>query len=92
MALDPALLEILACPEDKGPLFYLESESALYNPRLRRRYDGRRRGRARASDGCRRERRDRPDLRSGLKRDLNRADNRSMVAVGGHPQRVPRER
>ncbi|HSM66318.1 MAG TPA: Trm112 family protein [Ilumatobacteraceae bacterium] len=39
MALDPALLEILACPEDKGPLYYLESESLLYNPRLRRRYD-----------------------------------------------------
>jgi uncharacterized protein len=39
MALDPALLEILACPEDKGPLYYLESESALYNPRLRRRYE-----------------------------------------------------
>jgi uncharacterized protein len=39
MALDPALLEILACPEDKGPLYYIESESLLYNPRLRRRYD-----------------------------------------------------
>ena len=39
MALDPALLEILACPEDKGPLYYLEAESMLYNPRLRRRYD-----------------------------------------------------
>lgn len=38
MALDPALLEILACPEDKGPLLYFEDESALYNPRLRRRY------------------------------------------------------
>jgi uncharacterized protein YbaR (Trm112 family) len=39
MSLSPALLEILACPEDKGPLYYLESESLLYNPRLRRRYD-----------------------------------------------------
>ena len=39
MALDPRLLEILACPEDKGPLYYLEDESGLYNPRLRRRYD-----------------------------------------------------
>jgi uncharacterized protein YbaR (Trm112 family) len=39
MALSPALLEILACPEDKGPLYYLEGESALYNPRLQRRYD-----------------------------------------------------
>ena len=39
MALDPRLLEILACPEDKGPLLYLEDEDALYNPRLKRRYD-----------------------------------------------------
>ena len=39
MSLSPALLEILACPEDKGPLYYLESESLLYNPRLQRRYD-----------------------------------------------------
>jgi uncharacterized protein YbaR (Trm112 family) len=38
MALDPLLLEILACPEDKGPLWYLEDEDALYNPRLKRRY------------------------------------------------------
>ncbi len=38
MALDPKLLEILACPEDKGPLYYLADEEALYNPRLRRRY------------------------------------------------------
>lgn len=38
MALDPLLLEILACPEDKGPLLYFESEDALYNPRLKRRY------------------------------------------------------
>jgi len=39
MALDQALLEILADPEDKGPLLYFESESALYNPRLKRRYE-----------------------------------------------------
>ena len=38
MALDPQLLDILACPEDKGPLLYFEDESALYNPRLKRRY------------------------------------------------------
>ncbi len=38
MALDPQLLEILACPEDKGPLLYFASEDALYNPRLQRRY------------------------------------------------------
>ncbi len=38
MALDPLLLEILACPEDKGPLWYIEDEDTLYNPRLKRRY------------------------------------------------------
>ncbi len=38
MALDPQLLEILACPEDKGPLYYLADEDTLYNPRLKRRY------------------------------------------------------
>jgi uncharacterized protein len=38
MALNPLLLEILACPEDKGPLLYFADEQALYNPRLRRRY------------------------------------------------------
>lgn len=38
MALDQQLLDILACPEDKGPLFYLEDEQALFNPRLKRRY------------------------------------------------------
>ncbi len=38
MSLDPQLLEILACPEDKGPLYYFEGEGSLYNPRLKRRY------------------------------------------------------
>lgn len=38
MPLDPRLLEILACPDDKGPLLYFEDESSLYNPRLKRRY------------------------------------------------------
>jgi len=38
MALDPQLLEILACPEDKGPLLYFADEDSLYNPRLKRRY------------------------------------------------------
>ena len=38
MSLDPALLAILACPEDKGPLHYIESEGVLYNPRLGRTY------------------------------------------------------
>lgn len=38
MSLDPQLLEILACPEDKGPLLYFQDEHALYNPRLKKRY------------------------------------------------------
>ena len=38
MTLDPKLLDILACPEDKGPLLYFADESSLYNPRLKRRY------------------------------------------------------
>ena len=38
MALDPRLLEILACPDDKGPLLYFSDEDSLYNPRLHRRY------------------------------------------------------
>jgi uncharacterized protein len=38
VALDVKLLEILACPEDKGPLLYFVDEDTLYNPRLRRKY------------------------------------------------------
>jgi uncharacterized protein YbaR (Trm112 family) len=38
MPLDTQLLEILACPEDKGPLLYFEDEEILYNPRLKRSY------------------------------------------------------
>jgi uncharacterized protein YbaR (Trm112 family) len=38
MALDQLLLEVLACPEDKGPLIYFADEDRLYNPRLRRSY------------------------------------------------------
>ena len=38
MALDPQLLQILACPQDKGPLLYFADENALYNERLQRRY------------------------------------------------------
>jgi uncharacterized protein YbaR (Trm112 family) len=38
MSLDPRLLSVLACPEDKGPLYYLGDADGLYNPRLRRRY------------------------------------------------------
>ena len=38
MTLDARLLEILACPSDKGPLLYFADEECLYNPRLRLRY------------------------------------------------------
>ena len=39
MPLDPRLLAVLACPQDKGPLYYLGDPSetdagGLYNPRL----------------------------------------------------------
>lgn len=38
MALDPRLLAVLACPVDKGPLYYLGDEQGLYNPRSHKRY------------------------------------------------------
>ena len=38
MPIASQLLEILACPDDKGPLLYFADENCLYNPRLRRRY------------------------------------------------------
>ena len=38
MSLDQALLDILACPQDKGPLYYFADEESLYNPRLHHRY------------------------------------------------------
>ncbi len=39
--LDPTLLSLLACPQDKGPLSLVhaaDGSSVLYNPRLRRAY------------------------------------------------------
>lgn len=38
MSLDPLLLDILACPIDKGPLLFFEDEDVLYNPRLHKSY------------------------------------------------------
>ena len=38
MALAQQLLDILACPQDKGPLYYFADEDSLYNPRLKLRY------------------------------------------------------
>lgn len=34
MSLDPKLLEVLVCPQDKGPLTYLEDKLVLVNERL----------------------------------------------------------
>ena len=45
MALDARLLEILACPDDKGPLYYFEAglsgaeDGFLFCPACRRRYE-----------------------------------------------------
>ena len=36
--LDPRLLAVLACPQDKGPLYYLGDDNGLYNPRLKCKY------------------------------------------------------
>ena len=38
MSLDPLLLDVLACPEAKGPLLWFDDEEVLYNPLLRKRY------------------------------------------------------
>ena len=32
------LLEVLACPIDKGPLLWFEDDELLYNPRLHKSY------------------------------------------------------
>lgn len=34
LTLDPQLLEVLACPQDKGPLDYDHEEQLLINPRM----------------------------------------------------------
>jgi uncharacterized protein len=38
MALDPLLLDVLACPVDKEPLLWFPDEEILYNPRLQKSY------------------------------------------------------
>jgi uncharacterized protein YbaR (Trm112 family) len=38
MALDPLLLDVLACPVDKEPLLWFPDEEILYNPRLHKSY------------------------------------------------------
>ena len=37
--IDARLLSILACPQDKGPLYFIADEHMLYNPRLHRSYE-----------------------------------------------------
>ncbi len=37
--IDARLLSILACPQDKGPLYFVADEHMLYNPRLHRKYE-----------------------------------------------------
>jgi uncharacterized protein YbaR (Trm112 family) len=39
VALDPQLLEILACPDDKGPLLYFASDGLLFCASCRRKYE-----------------------------------------------------
>jgi uncharacterized protein len=38
MPLDALLLDVLACPVDKGPLLWFDDEEILYNPRLHKSY------------------------------------------------------
>jgi uncharacterized protein YbaR (Trm112 family) len=39
MPLDQLLIDVLACPVDKGPLLWFEDENLLYNPRLKKGYE-----------------------------------------------------
>jgi uncharacterized protein YbaR (Trm112 family) len=39
VALDHRLLEILACPDEKGPLYYFAADGFLLCPACRRRYE-----------------------------------------------------
>ena len=65
--IDDRLLEILACPEDKGPLL-LVGEDTLYNPRLRRAY--------RIDDGI-------PVLLVDEARQVDDDEHAGLVARGG---------
>ncbi|GAA4481045.1 Trm112 family protein [Rhodococcus olei] len=69
MALDPTLLSIIACPQDKGPLL-LVGDELLYNPRLRRAYP--------IEDGI-------PVLLVDEARDVTDAEHEDYVARGTGP-------
>lgn len=36
--MDETLLQLLACPQDKGPLYYVADRNVMFNPRLGRTY------------------------------------------------------
>jgi uncharacterized protein YbaR (Trm112 family) len=66
-ALDDSLLELLACPQDKGPLL-LVGDEILYNPRLRRAYP--------IEDGI-------PVLLVDEARDVDEAEHAELLARAG---------
>lgn len=69
--IDDRLLEILACPEDKGPLLLVGADT-LYNPRLRRAY--------RIDDGI-------PVLLVDESRQVDDSEHAELLArAGGEPQ------
>lgn len=39
MSIDPQLIHVLVCPQDKGELHLIEAEDCLYNPRLHKKYE-----------------------------------------------------
>ena len=63
---DDALLSILVCPEDRGPLLLVDDE-LLYNPRLRRAY--------RIEDGI-------PVLLIDEARDVDEDEHTRLMATG----------
>lgn len=65
--IDARLLEILACPEDKGPLLLI-GEDTLYNQRLRRAY--------RIDDGI-------PVLLIDESRQVDEAEHADLLARAG---------
>jgi uncharacterized protein YbaR (Trm112 family) len=65
--IDARLLEILACPDDKGPLVLVGAET-LYNPRLRRAY--------RIDDGI-------PVLLIDESREVDDAEHEELMARAG---------
>lgn len=69
--IDPALLEILACPQDRQPLLLVDDEF-LYNPRLRRAY--------RIDDGI-------PVLLVDEAREVEESEHRGILERTGHQRR-----